>query len=88
MPGKRNVVGVEDISDKSELEDYDLFDDLPAFSVNVDPSILLPKEDFPFLHSDRDQGTFVRKKIINVPIINDCISKTQGLFLVLIYKTF
>jgi hypothetical protein len=41
MPGKRKIVGVEDISDK--LEDYDLCDDLPPFSVNVDPRILLSK---------------------------------------------
>jgi hypothetical protein len=59
MTGKRKIVGVEDISDKSE--DYDLFDDLLPFSVNVDPSILLSKEDFPYLRSDHDQGTFVRK---------------------------
>jgi hypothetical protein len=38
MPGKRKIVGVEDISDKSGY--YDLFDDLPPFSVNVDPSIM------------------------------------------------
>jgi hypothetical protein len=34
---------VEDILDKSE--DFDQFDDLPPFSVNIDSSILLSKED-------------------------------------------
>jgi len=45
LPGKRKFVGVEDISDKSE--DFDQFDDRPSFSVDVDPSILLSKEDAP-----------------------------------------
>ena len=36
--GKRKIIGVEDISDKSE--DFDQFDDRPPFSVDVDPSIL------------------------------------------------
>ena len=44
--GKRKIIGVEDISDKSE--DFDQFDDRPPFSVNVDPSIPLSKEDAPY----------------------------------------
>ena len=67
--GKRKVVGVEDISDNSE--DYDQIDDLPPFSVDVDPSILLSKEDTPYLRRDHAQGTFVKRKIINVPVDND-----------------
>ena len=55
--GKRKIIGVEDISDKSE--DFDQFDDRPPFSVDVDPSILLAKEDTPYLRRDHDQGTFV-----------------------------
>ncbi|XP_025799815.1 uncharacterized protein LOC112879670, partial [Panicum hallii] len=58
LPGKRKVVGVEDISDNSE--DYDQIDDLPPFSVDVDPSILLSKEDTPYLRCDHAQGTFVK----------------------------
>ena len=69
LPGKRKVVGVEDISDNSE--DYDQIDDLPPFSVDIDPSILLSKEDTPYLRRDHTQGTFVKKKIINVPVDND-----------------
>ena len=61
-------MGVEDISDKSE--DFDQFDDRPPFSVDVDPSILLAKQDAPYLHRDLDQGTFVKKKIVNVPLNN------------------
>ena len=50
--GKRKIIGVEDISDKSE--DFDQFDDRPPFSVDVDTSILLSKEDAPYLRRDHD----------------------------------
>ena len=69
LPGKRKIIGVEDISDKSE--DFDHFGDRPPFSVDVDPSILLSKEDAPYLRRDNDQGTFVKRKVINVPLNND-----------------
>ena len=69
LPGKRKIIGVEDISDKSE--DFDQFDDCPPFSVDVDTSILLSKEDAPYLCLDHDQGTFVKRKVINVQLNND-----------------
>jgi hypothetical protein len=68
LPGKK-IIGVEDISDKSK--DFDQFDNIPPFLVNVDPSILLSKEDAPYLHRDHNQGTFVKWKILNVPLNND-----------------
>ena len=68
LPGKK-IIGVEDISDKSE--DFDQFGDRPLFSVDVDPSIMLSKEDAPYLRRDHDQGTFVKRKIINVPLNSD-----------------
>ena len=68
LPEKQKIIGVEDISDKSE--DFDQFDDRPLFSVDVDPSILLVKEDAPYLRRDHDQRTFVKKKIVNVPLNN------------------
>jgi len=69
LPGKRKIIGVEDISDK--LEDFDQFDDRSPFSVDVDTCILLSKEDTPYLRRDHDQGTFVKRKIINVLLNND-----------------
>ena len=68
LPGKWKIIGVEDISDKSE--DFEQFDDRPPFSVDVDPSILLAKEDAFYLCRDHDQGTFVKKKIVNVSLNN------------------
>jgi hypothetical protein len=67
-------VGVEDRKDKSD--DYDQFDGMPPFAVEVDPSIPLGNEETPYLHHDHDQGTLVKKKklqyctvMINVQII-------------------
>ena len=43
LPGKRNIVGVEDKTDMSE--DYNKFVEIPPFRVNIDPSILINNED-------------------------------------------
>ena len=67
--GKRIIIGVEDISDKSK--DFDQFDYRPPFTVDVDPSILSSKEDAPYLRPDHHQRTFVKRKVINVPLKND-----------------
>ena len=69
LPGKRKIVGVEDKTDISE--DYDQFDGLPPFSVKIDPSILLAKEDTPYLRRDHNQGTFVKRKIVHVALDDD-----------------
>jgi hypothetical protein len=45
--GKRIIVGVEDKTDMSE--DYNKFDKILPFRVNTDPTILLNKEDTPWL---------------------------------------
>ena len=47
LPGKRVIVGVEDKTDQSD--DYDQFDGMPLFSVEVDPSILIGREETPYL---------------------------------------
>ena len=59
MPHILEIIGVEDISDKSE--DFDQFDDRPPFSVDVDPSILLAKEDAPYLCRDHKGRSSKRK---------------------------
>jgi hypothetical protein len=46
---KRIIVGVEDKTDMSE--DYNKFDEIPPF--RVDPTILLNKEDTPWLRCRR-----------------------------------
>jgi hypothetical protein len=63
LPGKRVIVGVEDRTDKSD--DYDQFDGMPPFVVEVDPSIPLGNEETLHLRHDHDQGTFVKKRNFN-----------------------
>ena len=69
LPGKRKIVGVEDKTDISK--NFVLFDDIPPFSVELDPSIQLDKEDAPYLRRNHNQGTFVKRKIINIPLDDD-----------------
>ena len=57
LSGKRNIVGVDDKTDMSE--DYENFDEIARFTVNIDPSIQLNDEDFPWL---RRKGTHAKKK--------------------------
>ena len=47
LSGKRNIVGVEDKTDMSE--DYNKFDEIPPFRVNIGLSIKLNDEDAPWL---------------------------------------
>jgi len=69
LSGKRNIVGVEDKTDLSE--DYNNFVDIPSFTVNADPCILLANEDAPYLRRDHNQGTFVKRKSVTVPLVAD-----------------
>ena len=69
LSGKRNIVGVEDRTDLSE--DYNNFADIPPFTVNADPCILLINEDAPYLHRDHNQGIFVKRKSVTVPVPAD-----------------
>ena len=50
-------MGVDDKTDMSE--DYEKFDEIAPFTVNIDPSISLNDEDFPWL---RHKGTHAKKK--------------------------
>ena len=51
LSGKRNIVGVEDKTDMSE--DYNKFDEIPPFRVNIDPIIALNGEHTPWLRPKR-----------------------------------
>ena len=56
LSGKRNIVGVDDKTDMSE--DYEKFDAIAPFTVNIDPSIQLNDEYCLWL---RHKGTQRRK---------------------------
>ena len=66
LSSKRNIVGVEDRIDLSE--DYNNFVDIPHFTVNADPCILLANEDAPYLRRDHNQWTFVKRKSVTEPV--------------------
>ena len=53
LSGKRNIVGVDNKTDMSE--DYNKFHEIPPFTVETDPSILLNDEDSPWLRRRRIQ---------------------------------
>ena len=57
LSGKINIVGVDDKTDMSG--DYEKFDEIAPFIVNIDPSIQLNDEDFPWLRRKR---THAKKK--------------------------
>ena len=69
LSGKRNIVGVEDRTDLSE--DYNNFADIPPFTVNADPCILLANKNAPYLRRDHNQGTFVKRKSVTIPVPAD-----------------
>ena len=52
MTLKRNIMGVDDKTDISE--DYEKFDEIAPFTVNIDPSIQLNDEDCPWLRRKGD----------------------------------
>jgi len=60
----RNIVGIEDKSDKG---DYERDDRILPFIVNKDPNILLNNEDTPWLRHDHNHGSYVKKKFTVVP---------------------
>ena len=69
LSGKRYIVGVEDKTDL--LEKYNNFVAIPPFKVNADPCILLANDDAPFLRRDHNQGIFVKRKSVTVPVAAD-----------------
>ena len=52
-------------------EEYNNFVAIPPFEVNADPCTLLANHDAPFLRRDHNQGTFVKKKSVIVPVAAD-----------------
>jgi hypothetical protein len=68
---KRNIIRVENKTDLSK--DYNKFVEILPFMVNADPCILLANEDAPYLRRDHNQGTYVKRKTITIPVDTDRI---------------
>src|SRR4051812_4866201 len=58
LSGKRNLVGVEDKTDKSE--DYEKVHEIPPFAVKTDQSIVLNEQDCPWLQCKK-KGKHAKK---------------------------
>ena len=55
LSGKRNIVGVEDMTDMSKY--YDKFHEIPPFPVKNDPTVPLINEDAPWLRRKKNLNT-------------------------------
>jgi Domain of unknown function (DUF4216) len=58
--GKRRIIGVENIAD--ELE-YDHFDEIPPFSIGIDPVPVDDGVERVYARTDHEDGLWVKKKV-------------------------
>ena len=66
LAGKRKIVGVDDVTDE---EEYNKVEDMTPFAVEVDTSILLAQEEAPYARHDHNEGTIVKRTIVNIPLV-------------------
>ena len=57
---------VDDVTDE---EQYNKVKDMTPFVVEVDTSILLAEEEAPYAHHDHNEGTIVKRTIVNIPLV-------------------
>ena len=56
---------VDDVIDE---EEYNKIEDMTPFIVEVDTSILLVQEEAPYARHDHNEGTIVKRAIVNIPL--------------------
>ena len=66
LAGKRKIVGVNDVTDE---EEYNKVEDMTPFVVEVDTSILLAEDEAPYARHDHNEGTIVKRTIVNIPLV-------------------
>ena len=66
LAGKRKIVGADDVTDE---EEYNKVEDMTPFAVEVDTSILLAEEEAPYARHDHNEGTIVKRTIVNIPLV-------------------
>ena len=59
-------MGVDDVTDE---EEYNKVEDMTPFVVEVDTSILLAEEEAPYARYDHNEGTIVKRTIVNIPLV-------------------
>ena len=65
----KKIVGVDDVTDE---EEYNTVEDITPFTVEVDTSILLAEEETPYARHDHNEGTIVKRTIVNIPLV-ECL---------------
>ena len=63
---KRKIVGVDDVIDE---EEYNKVEDITPFAVEVHTSILLAEEKTPYARHDHNEGTIVKRTIVNILLV-------------------
>ena len=63
-------MGVDDVTD--EEEEYNMVEDMTPFAVEVDTNILLAEEEAPYTRHDHNEGTIVKRTIVNIPLV-ECL---------------
>ena len=66
LVGKRKIVRVDDVTDE---EEYNKVEDITPFAVEADTSILLAQEEAPYARHDHNEGTIVKRTIVNIPLV-------------------
>lgn len=65
LQGKQRIVGVEDVTDKTGEEEYNQFEEIPPFAVDVDISILQCEGDQdPSIRTDHNEGILVKTVVV------------------------
>ena len=50
-------------------KEYNKVEDMTPFAVEVDTSILLAQEEAPYACHDHNEGTIVKRTIVNIPLV-------------------
>ena len=59
-------MGVDDVTDE---EEYNKVEDMTPLIVEVDTSILLAEEEALYVRHDHNEGTIVKRTIVNIPLV-------------------
>jgi Domain of unknown function (DUF4216) len=59
LPGKRHIVGVENVVDE---EEYDHFDEISPFSADIETVPLINTDEKHYLRSNHEEGVWVQRR--------------------------
>ena len=80
-------MGVDDVTDE---EENNKVEDMTPFVMEVDTSIFLAEEEAPYVRHDHNEGTIVKRTIINIPLV-ECLCLvifSVNMLLMIIYDCY